>query len=219
MLTDMIFISHSSQDKPFVRRLAADLKAKGFRVWLDEKEIAVGQSIPQSIDDAISEARYILIILSKHSVLSPWVKRELNSALPAVVKGEKVCLPAVIDDVEPPTLIGDIKYADFRRSYDEGLSSLLTGLPQRLVAEAQAREQELKALSQSYLGLGKEERRKRILEHSAFGPMQDILYNLETLEAYLYVEQLPELRDLITRQIASNEKEFPHSTWSQKAWR
>src|ERR1700732_561766 len=39
------FISHSSKDKPFVRRLAGDLVASGVRVWIDEQRILVGDSI------------------------------------------------------------------------------------------------------------------------------------------------------------------------------
>jgi hypothetical protein len=40
-----IFLSHSSADKPFARRLAGDLRARGVRVWLDEAEIGIGDSL------------------------------------------------------------------------------------------------------------------------------------------------------------------------------
>lgn len=43
------FISHSAKDKPFVRKLAADLVANGVKVWLDEQRILVGDSIPEKI--------------------------------------------------------------------------------------------------------------------------------------------------------------------------
>jgi len=49
-----IFISHSSLDKPFVRRLARRIEKSGFSVWLDEKELIAGEKAifgwQQSID-------------------------------------------------------------------------------------------------------------------------------------------------------------------------
>ena len=40
-----IFLSHNYRDKPFVRTLAQDLSAMGVRVWLDEAELKVGDSL------------------------------------------------------------------------------------------------------------------------------------------------------------------------------
>ena len=40
-----IFLSHNSKDKPFVRKLADDLRKKGHYVWVDEAEIKVGDSL------------------------------------------------------------------------------------------------------------------------------------------------------------------------------
>ena len=40
-----VFMSHSHTDKPFARRLSADLGALGAHVWLDEAELKVGDSL------------------------------------------------------------------------------------------------------------------------------------------------------------------------------
>ncbi|MFW5667325.1 MAG: toll/interleukin-1 receptor domain-containing protein, partial [Coleofasciculus sp.] len=41
------FISHSSIDKPFVERLATDLRSReGIDAWLDKWEILPGDRIP-----------------------------------------------------------------------------------------------------------------------------------------------------------------------------
>jgi hypothetical protein len=44
-----IFLSHNHADKPFVRRLAQDLQAAGARVWLDEAEMLIGDSLIKKI--------------------------------------------------------------------------------------------------------------------------------------------------------------------------
>lgn len=48
------FISHSTLDKPFVRRLAADLVAHGVKVWLDEQQMMVGDSLPEKIAQGLA---------------------------------------------------------------------------------------------------------------------------------------------------------------------
>lgn len=40
-----IFLSHTSLDKPFVEKLAKDLKRIGINVWFDKWEIKIGESI------------------------------------------------------------------------------------------------------------------------------------------------------------------------------
>ena len=48
-----VFISHSSHDKPFVHRLAADLKNQDLDIWVDEQELQVGDSIVQGISSGL----------------------------------------------------------------------------------------------------------------------------------------------------------------------
>ncbi|MCL2041490.1 MAG: toll/interleukin-1 receptor domain-containing protein [Bacteroidales bacterium] len=44
-----VFISHSSKDKEFVRKLAKDLQRNGIEVWLDEWTLKIGDSFAESI--------------------------------------------------------------------------------------------------------------------------------------------------------------------------
>lgn len=120
------FLSHSSQDKPFVRQLAGDLKANGVDVWLDEQRIRVGDSIPEKIAQGLAESDYFLIAISEHSITSPWVAKELNNALVNEVERRDVhILPLKLDDASMPPAISDKKYADFSTSYKAGLDDLL----------------------------------------------------------------------------------------------
>ncbi len=120
------FLSHSSKDKPFVRQLAADLTKNGISVWLDEREIRVGESIPERVGQGLAESDYFLIALSKNSIDSAWVKKELNQALVSEIeKRQTHILPLRLSDCEIPTLIRDKKYADFSSSYKDGLNDLI----------------------------------------------------------------------------------------------
>jgi hypothetical protein len=123
-----IFISHSSADKPFVRRLYAELRSRGLDAWLDEAEIRVGQSIPEEVGRALGNADIFCIVISCSSASSAWVSRELNAFAPKMIQQGGVILPCVIDESPLPAIIQDIKYADFSVSFKQGMRDLLNAV-------------------------------------------------------------------------------------------
>jgi hypothetical protein len=128
------FISHSTKDKPFVRKLAADLVASGIKVWLDEQNILVGDSIPEKIAQGLAESDFFLIVVSENSVNSEWVRKELNSAIVHEIERRKVTvLPIKLDSAKTPDTIKDKLYADFSKSYEEGLEKLIRSIKARKV--------------------------------------------------------------------------------------
>jgi hypothetical protein len=70
-----IFLSHSHEDKLFARKLAADLRAAGHSVWIDEAEIRIGDSLVEKIRDGLDQVDYVAAVISAASVGSPWVKK------------------------------------------------------------------------------------------------------------------------------------------------
>ena len=123
------FLSHSSKDKAFVRRLAADLVAHGVKVWLDEQQILVGDSVPEKIAQGLADSDFFLIVVSRNSVESSWVKKELNSALVHEIERRKVkVMPIRLDDAQVPDSIIDKAYADFKGSYEDGFRRLIESI-------------------------------------------------------------------------------------------
>jgi hypothetical protein len=126
-----VFISHSSEDKDFARRLAQDLQTNALNTWLDEMILHTGDSIIGGISDGLKEADYLVVVLSAASARSQWVQMELNAALMQQMENKGIIiLPARIDDTALPPLLRDRIYADFRRDYRLGLNSLLQVLLQ-----------------------------------------------------------------------------------------
>ncbi len=125
----VMFICHASEDKPFVERLVAALDRRALHAWFDKREILVGDSIVAKINDALEKTRYILPVLSVRSVAKPWVLREINSSLMRQLSNEGiVILPVLLDECTIPPLLADIKYADFRTSFDHGLDEVLRAI-------------------------------------------------------------------------------------------
>ncbi|MEN6622559.1 MAG: toll/interleukin-1 receptor domain-containing protein [Smithella sp.] len=88
------FISHASEDKAkVVRPLAKSLKRMGLKVWYDEFELKVGDSLRQSIDEGLSKSHYGIIILSKSFFEKNWPQYELNGLVSKEIDGENVILP------------------------------------------------------------------------------------------------------------------------------
>lgn len=73
------FISHASEDKQsFVRALADKLVGLGYRVWLDELTLTLGDSLRGSIDKGLGVSRYGIVVLSPNFIKKNWTKGELD---------------------------------------------------------------------------------------------------------------------------------------------
>ncbi|MEM7679339.1 MAG: toll/interleukin-1 receptor domain-containing protein, partial [Myxococcota bacterium] len=81
MATLSVFLSHSSADKAFVRRVRVELGRLGIVGWLDESELLGGVSLPQALEAAIDRQALFVPFLSENAVGSDWVRRELETAL------------------------------------------------------------------------------------------------------------------------------------------
>ena len=77
-----IFLSHAHMDHAFVESLYRWLTEKaGFSVWYDERELSGGAALASDLQTAIERCRGILLIATKESMESGWVKIEYNSAI------------------------------------------------------------------------------------------------------------------------------------------
>jgi hypothetical protein len=126
-----IFISYSHEDCAFVDTLARNLVSKRHHVWLDRWELGIGDSLTQMIQNALTSAGAILVVLSKTSVASDWCKRELTAGLVRELEEKKtIVMPCVIEDCDIPLFLKDKLYADFRRDPDTALALIDRSLAQ-----------------------------------------------------------------------------------------
>jgi hypothetical protein len=89
-----IFISHASEDKATVARpLAEELKAYGFRVWLDAWTLSPGDSLRRKIDEGISRSRLGVVVLSHAFFAKPWPQVELDAIYTMSVSGKRALVP------------------------------------------------------------------------------------------------------------------------------
>ena len=89
-----LFISHASEDKEeIVKPLAVSLKNAGVKVWYDEFELTVGDSLSRSIDKGLIGSKNGIIVLSKAFFSKGWTEYELKSMLTKAVHNKQTILP------------------------------------------------------------------------------------------------------------------------------
>jgi hypothetical protein len=89
-----LFISHASEDKITVARpLAHSLNARGLRVWIDEAELRIGDSLRRKIEEGLAHSRFGVVILSQSFFKKDWPQRELDGLSSRESTFGKVILP------------------------------------------------------------------------------------------------------------------------------
>jgi hypothetical protein len=127
------FLCHVPQDEDFAKRIAkafevwSEIENVTFKVWTDEKKVLRGKGIykpwideseiligrkTEGIDEFV---KFSIVLLSKNSIESNWVKNELSSALDLEF-GNGLTLPVRIDICEIPSSLESRLLADFGRA-------------------------------------------------------------------------------------------------------
>lgn len=89
-----VFISHASEDKDtVVRPLANALLQRGLKVWYDEFELKIGDSLRRKIDKGLANSRFGIVVLSRSFIRKGWTNYELDGIISKAVSGEQVMLP------------------------------------------------------------------------------------------------------------------------------
>lgn len=99
-----VFLCHARPDLPFVRVLAAYLRAHGLAPWLDVEDLPSGEDWQPAIERVLSDASLCVACLSRHSAASRWTSFELDLAVAKRVPIAPVLAGAGATDAAPPIL-------------------------------------------------------------------------------------------------------------------
>lgn len=101
-----IFLSYKSEDFAAARRIVNALQAQGWSVWWDDK-IRAGERWDQLIEKELKEATCVVVVWSRLSVSSRWVRDEAHYAVE-----QNTYVPVRIDDTSLPLGFGPIQARD-----------------------------------------------------------------------------------------------------------
>ena len=93
-----VFISYSHEDREVARRYASALEAAGLAVWWDD-HLRSGEAFDEKIEAALRAASAVVVLWSKTSVASRWVRAEATLA-----DRNKTLVPVMIEPCERPIM-------------------------------------------------------------------------------------------------------------------
>ena len=92
------FLSYNREDQTTARRFAEAFQAQGLDVWWDTA-LTPGEAYDQVTEKALKEARAVVVLWSKKSVESRWVRAEATLA-----DRNKTLVPCMIEPCERPIM-------------------------------------------------------------------------------------------------------------------
>jgi len=125
-----VFLCHNSEDKPFIRDIARQLRAHNLNPWLDEEQLRGGDVWSEVVDEISKEIETVVVFVGGR--LGPWQKAEISGFLhDCVDRGIRV-IPVLLGNasdkpVLPFFLRGRI-WIDFRQSEPDPFELLVRGI-------------------------------------------------------------------------------------------
>lgn len=113
-----IFISYSSRDRGDALRLKEIAEADGHDAWMDLFDIRPSARLAGELEQGVSSADVLCLLLSPSAVASPWVREELRYALAAEGKGLRV-IPVILRAAPIPDELADHVALDATRGLDD----------------------------------------------------------------------------------------------------
>ncbi|MCP5115296.1 MAG: toll/interleukin-1 receptor domain-containing protein, partial [bacterium] len=119
-----VFLSHSSADKPFVRELYRRLTRDGVDCFYDEESIEWGDNFVLTLEKAINQCDFLVVVLSPNFIRSKWAQLERTSATPDKIR------PLLLEACEIPQFLQSIHRIDvstdelFEKNYQKICTAL-----------------------------------------------------------------------------------------------
>lgn len=126
-----VFLCHNSLDKPEVREIANQLRARGILPWLDEWELRPGFPWQVLLEQQIANIKSAAVFVGS-SGLGPWQEQELRGFLSEFVNRNCPVIPVLLSNApqQPkiPIFLKAMTWVDFRRADSEPINHLIWGI-------------------------------------------------------------------------------------------
>ena len=136
-----IFISYRSTQLTWVELLAKNLKAQGYKVFLDAWEIRGGESFTKKIYQALNNSNCALLLATPEATESGWVQEEYEYMLNlSKNRDDFFWIPLVLGEFPDLPFLSNTQAIDFADShqdnYHRAFQQLLSALKQQAPGES-----------------------------------------------------------------------------------
>ena len=118
-LKKKMFISYCHADKKIVLDIVELLERMGLNVWIDKKDISVGDNILEKVVSGIAESDLAILFLSKNTLMAHYPKFELKTIMSQMIYQSKSWYLIKLDDVDVNQIfpsVGQYLYYDFSQN-------------------------------------------------------------------------------------------------------
>src|SRR5574338_471809 len=123
-----LFLSYARADETFARKLAAALEQAGHTVWWDAL-IEGGAAYSRSISEALDTADAVIVLWSKRSVESDWVRDEAAQG-----RQRHRLVPLSLDGTMPPLGFRQYQVIDLSRWHGRSPSPEIVAIERAIAA-------------------------------------------------------------------------------------
>jgi hypothetical protein len=120
-----VFLAHNSLDKPEVKVIAAALRQRNLKPWIDDEQIQPGRPFQDEIQQAIPLVKSAAIFISLHG-LGRWQSWELKALIDQCVERNipviPVLLPGVQEIPEKFIFLKQFRWVSFSQSIEDELA-------------------------------------------------------------------------------------------------
>ncbi|MGD0602794.1 MAG: TIR domain-containing protein [Streptosporangiaceae bacterium] len=127
-----VFLCHNTDDKPAVRELAQQLRERGLRPWLDERELRPGLPWQRALEEVIQAIPAAAVIVG--SRIGPWQDQELAGFLRQFVRRRCPVIPVLLPGAQRlmlPAFLEGMTWVDLTAADPDPLEQLEWGITGR----------------------------------------------------------------------------------------
>jgi hypothetical protein len=127
-----VFVSHAHEDERTTTAICDALNAEGICTWVSFRDIPSGANWDESIETALAQASAVVVIVSPSSVLSRYVRAEVEEA----IRQQQTVIPVIIKVARLPLRWGTLQYVKWNsRNAAAAARQIARGLPHATATE------------------------------------------------------------------------------------
>lgn len=127
------FISHNKNDSQIAQKIGSYLIENNIDVWFDKWSVYAGDSLTDEISKGINASNIFILLASKNSMSSKWVREELKIALNRRISDQDFRIITIkLDICKLHPFLTDYFYINFmnRRKFKSVMNLLITSILQ-----------------------------------------------------------------------------------------
>lgn len=123
-----IFISYKSEDSKSALWVKGMLEGNGLSCWMAPDSIPAGSSYAKEIPKGIKQCKIFLLVVTKNTLNSRWIPRELDKA----INSKKVVIPLMLENVvfndDLEFYLSNIQHYDLYTDRNTGIKELIESI-------------------------------------------------------------------------------------------